>query len=211
MYTPKPFDAPDIGAMHALIAAHPFATLITHGAEGLCANHLPMELDPHALPSGTLACHVARANPLWRDAADGTASIAIFHGPHAYVSPSWYPSKAESGAVVPTWNYIVVHAHGHIRVIDDPHWLAAHLDKLTRRHEAAFAHPWDVSDAPVDHVRTLLGGIVGIEFAISRLEGKWKASQNRSESDRAGVAAGLRGRGMAAMAEFVERAGRGIG
>ncbi len=205
MYIPRPFEQPGIEAMHELVMAYPFATLVTLGAAGLCVNHVPMELDKLKQPRGTLLCHVARANPLWREVSEGSEAVAVFHGPHAYVTPSWYPSKSESGKVVPTWNYIVVHAHGQIRVIDDTRWVKAQIEKLTARQEASFPHPWAVSDAPADYTEKLLGSIVGIEITITRLEGKWKASQNRPESDRASVAAGLRELGMASMAEFVER------
>lgn len=205
MHIPRHFEQPDIAALHALVAAHPLTTLVTHGTAGFRANHLPMDLDPNPQPFGSLLCHVARANPLWRELSDGAGAIAIFHGPQAYVSPSWYPSKAESGKVVPTWNYVVVHAHGTLRVIDDARWVKAQIEKLTIRQEAGFAHPWAVSDAPVDYTQTLLGSIVGIEIAITRLEGKWKASQNRTEPDRSGVAAGLRATGAYSMADFVER------
>jgi transcriptional regulator len=140
---------------------------------------------------GTLRGHVARANPLWQEFADGGEVLAIFHGPQAYVSPSWYPSKAEHGKVVPTWNYAVVHARGPLAVIDDPAWLRAFVGSLTAAHEAGRQPPWAVDDAPPEFVDQMLGAIVGFEIAITSLVGKWKASPNRSASDRTGVIDGL--------------------
>ena len=135
--------------------------------------------------------HVARANPLWRELGSGVEALAIFHGPQHYISPSWYPAKREHGRVVPTWNYAVVHAHGRLQAIDDPAWLRGQIAELTAGQEAAQAHPWAVGDAPADYIEGMLKGIVGIELVISRLEGKWKASQNQSAANRHGVLAGL--------------------
>jgi transcriptional regulator len=156
----------------------------------LTADHLPLEFDATAGAHGTLRGHVARANPLWRAAA-GTPVLAIFRGPQAYVSPSWYPGKAATHKVVPTWNYAVVQAHGVLRAVDDAPWLLALVSRLTAHHETPQARPWAVTDAPADYVQQMLRAIVGIEIPLTRLLGKWKASQNRSEADRLGVAAGL--------------------
>ncbi len=135
--------------------------------------------------------HLARANPQWRDLADGVAALAIFHGPHAYVSPSWYATKQETGKVVPTWNYVAVHAYGRLKVFDDPDRLYEVVGRLTEVHEADRAEPWSVTDAPAGFIRSQLKGIVGLELGVERLEGKWKLSQNRPVADREGVIAGL--------------------
>ncbi len=135
---------------------------------------------------------MAKANPQWSELEAGTQALAIFTGPQHYISPSWYPSKTEHGKVVPTWNYVVVHARGPLQVIHDPHWLKRNVSELTAAHEAGFANPWKVSDAPADFIDNLVNAIVGIEIPIATLEGKCKASQNRPEADRLGVIAGLR-------------------
>jgi transcriptional regulator len=192
MYLPKHFDQPDTEAIARLLVAHPLATLAWPSADGLTAEHLPLLWDRGASDGarGTLRGHVARANPVWREAA-GTEVLAVFQGPQAYVSPSWYPSKAETAKVVPTWNYAVVHAHGRLRVTEDAAWLRALVGRLTDTHEASRAQRWQVGDAPADYIETMLRAIVGIEIEVTRLQGKWKVSQNRSASDRAGVAVGL--------------------
>lgn len=195
MYCPKHFDEPRSEILHALMRARPLATLVTHAADGLDANHIPLHLADDPLPLGTLRGHVARANPLWRAAGAGAEVLAIFHGPEGYITPAWYPSKAETGKAVPTWNFAVVHAHGRLRAVDDAAWLRAHLDALTARQEAAFAAPWHVADAPADYTDKLIGAVVGIEIEITRLSGKWKTSQNQPPRNRDGVVAGLRARG----------------
>jgi transcriptional regulator len=211
MYIPKHFDEPRIDVLHALVRARPLSTLVTlSSAGGLDANHIPLHLSDDPAPLGTLRGHVARANPLWRDLAQGAGVLAIFQGPNAYVTPSWYPTKAETGKAVPTWNYAVVHAHGALRVIDDAVWLRAHLEALTAHNEAAFSEPWHVSDAPGEYTNKLLEAIVGIEITITRLSGKWKVSQNQPERNRAGVVRGLGARGSdeaREMADLVERGG----
>jgi transcriptional regulator len=145
-------------------------------------------------PCGTLQGHIARANPLWRQAADAEV-LVIFHGPQAYVTPSWYPTKREHGKAVPTWNYAVVHARGRLRVIEDPVWLRQQLEALVTHHESSFAEPWQISDAPPDYINKMLGAIVGIEISITGLTGKWKISQNQPEANRTGVVKGLRQQG----------------
>lgn len=210
MYLPSHFEESRPEALHDLMRQHPLATLVALTSEGLTANHIPLHLDVSSGPPGILSGHVARANPLWREAGEGTAVLAIFHGPQAYVSPSWYPSKAESGKVVPTWNYAVVHAHGRLSVRDDASWLRAQMEVLTSGQESAFPHPWHVADAPADYIEHMIRATVGIEIAITRLEGKWKTSQNQSAQNRAGVTAGLTGRGdedALAMAEWVRKCG----
>lgn len=205
MYLPAHFEENRAEVLHALMRAHPLATLASHGAEGLVANHLPLHFAAAAGPQGTLQGHVARANPLWRQAAD-TDVLAIFHGPQAYVTPSWYPTKREHGKAVPTWNYVVVHARGRLRAIDDPAWLHVQLQTLVDRHEAGFAEPWRIGDAPPDYIDKMLAAIVGIEIEIGDLSGKWKVSQNQPPANRAGVVDGLRQQGRPdtlAMAELV--------
>jgi transcriptional regulator len=191
MYIPDSFREDRIPVLQEHIARKGFATLVTLGSAGLTASHIPMLLDAAGEPFGTLRGHLSRANGQWRDLSPDVEALAIFSGPQHYVSPSWYPSKAETGKVVPTWNYAVVHAYGYIRIVEDPEWLLRHVSSLTEAHEAAFETPWKVTDAPADFVRTMLNGIVGIEMPIRKLEGKWKVNQNRSASDQRGVADAL--------------------
>ncbi len=193
MYQTSQFEEKRAEVMHQLICAHPLATLVTLAGEGLTANHIPFEIDPHPAPFGTLRGHVARANPIWRDHSAAHGALAVFQGPQIYVTPSWYATKKDSGKVVPTWNYAVVHAQGPLRVIDDAAWLRDFLETLTNRHEGKRATPWKVSDAPGDYIARMLQEIVGIEIPIASLVGKWKVSQNRPAADREGVALGLEG------------------
>lgn len=195
--------------MQHFMGQHPFAMLVTMTSRGLDANHLPFVFDPEPSPYGTLRGHVARANPIWRECQANPDALVIFQGPDSFISPSWYPTKQETGAVVPTWNYIAVHAHGTVRVIEDAGWLRAHVEALTDHLEAGREAPWAVSDAPDDYIQKMVGAIVGIEMPIARVSGKWKLSQNRSERDRAGVVDGLRREGSASsavMAELVQSA-----
>ncbi|MBV7485065.1 FMN-binding negative transcriptional regulator [Bordetella sp. BOR01] len=207
MYLPRHFEETRPAALHGLMRARPLATLVTgDGAGGFDANHIPLYLDPAAGPHGVLRGHVARANPLWRLIGDGAPALAIFQGDEAYVSPSWYPSKHEHGKAVPTWNYVVVHARGTLRAIDDAAWLRGLLDTLTGEHESAFAQPWSVADAPADFIEKMVAAVVGIELPIEQIAGKWKVSQNQPAANRAGAAQGLRERGQAgpaAMARLV--------
>ena len=193
MYLPAHFEQTDAQAMAALLARHPLATLFWNAGDGPAAEHLPLLYDQAASDGalGTLRGHVARANPVWREAAD-SAVLAVFQGPHAYITPSWYPAKAAHGKVVPTWNYAVVHAGGPLRIIEDKDWLRTLVGRLTDKHEAPRARPWQVHDAPADYIEQMLGAIVGIEIPLLRLQGKWKLSQNRSLEDRLGVVDGLR-------------------
>jgi transcriptional regulator len=196
MYVPAHFREDRISVLHDLIRAHPFAMLVTLEASGLVANHLPMEIDAEAGAHGTLRGHVARANPVWTSPRPDVEAMAVFSGPHSYITPSYYATKAATGKVVPTWNYATVHAHGPLRAIEDAAWLRRFVEQLTVRHETARTQgtaevPWQVSDAPESYIDATLKAIVGIEIPISRLEGKWKMSQNRPADDRAGVAAGL--------------------
>lgn len=198
MYQPSLFREERLAVMHDLMRAHPLATLVTADGDGLTANHIPLMLHADLSERGTLRGHVARANELSRGAQADREALAIFQGPQHYVTPAWYPSKTAHGKVVPTWNYAVVHAHGRMRLIQDADWLGEHVQELTATHEAARAGAWAVTDAPDAFIARQLRAIVGFEMEISRLEGKWKMSQNRSPEDRAGVIDGLRGEGSAA-------------
>ena len=206
MYIPQHFEQPSIKLMHELMRARPLATLVTLSSGGLEANHIPLHLLDAPAPFGTLRGHVARANPLWRDFAQEVEALAIFHGPDAYITPSWYATKQETGKVAPTWNYAVVHAYGTMRAMDDAGWVREHLETLTGHHEANLPKPWAVSDAPREFIEETIKAIVGIEIVITRLSGKWKVSQNQPVQNRAGVIEGLGGcvhRDAAAMAALV--------
>lgn len=194
MYLPAQFRETRTPVLQDLIRAHPFGVLVTLDATGLVANHLPMEIDATAGELGTLRGHVARANPVWKAHRPDVEAMAVFQGPQCYITPSYYATKAETGKVVPTWNYATVHAYGPLRAIEDAAWLRRLVERLTDRHEAtrpAGEAPWQVSDAPEAFIDTMLQAIVGIELPIARIEGKWKVSQNRPAEDRAGVVAGL--------------------
>lgn len=191
MYVPPAFRQTDLPALHREIGNCRLATLVSHGQNGLQASHLPLLLRPDEGRYGTLYGHLARANPHWQVLAEGTEALVMFNGPDAYVSPSWYPAKAEHGKVVPTWNYIAVHAYGRAEVFDDAERLRSLLAGLTERHEGPRPQPWAVDDAPQDYIAGMLRAVVGFALPIERLEGKWKLGQNRSEADRRGVHDGL--------------------
>jgi transcriptional regulator len=191
MYVPPAFRIEDLAEIQAAIRSARLAQVVTLGAGGLAATPLPLLLDPDEGAFGTLYGHVARANPQWREAAPGGEALAIFMGPDAYVTPAWYEAKAETGKVVPTWNYETVQARGPAEFFDDPDRLQAVVTRLTDRFEAARAAPWAVADAPEPFVRAQLRGIVGLRLPITRLEGKRKMSQNRSPADQARVREGL--------------------
>ncbi len=191
MYIPKANEETRVEVMHAMMRAQPLAVLVSLGVQGLFATHLPMVVEDDGSEFGMLKGHISRANPQWRELVSSTDVLAIFSGPQHYISPSWYPGKQEHGKVVPTWNYAVVHAYGALRIVEDADWLLAHLNSLTDEHEAGFAKPWKVSDAPADWIAGQMRGIVGLELPIRRLEGKWKVSQNQDARDRAAVAQGL--------------------
>jgi len=191
MYVPSQFEETRLDVLHDLIREHSLATLVTLGSQGLDANHIPLELDPGPAPFGTLRGHVARGNPVWRDFSGDVEALAVFQGPQAYISPGWYQTKRETGKVVPTYNYIVVHAYGPMRVIEDRAWLRGLVERLTSRYESGRPEPWKVTDAPAEFIDQMLGAIVGIEIQLTRLVGKWKVSQNRPSADRDGVVKGL--------------------
>jgi transcriptional regulator len=191
LYLPAHFNETRIDVLHSLMREHPLATLVVSAGSGLIANHMPMETLSSPAPLGCLRGHIARANPLWKEYREDAAALAIFQGPQAYVSPSFYPSKAVSGEVVPTWDYAVVHAAGTLRFIHDAGWLHAFVTQLTQTHEASRPKPWTIEDAPARYIEKMLKLIVGFEFSISSLTGKWKVSQNRPQADRRGVVENL--------------------
>jgi transcriptional regulator len=195
MYVPAHFNESDTAVLNALITQHPFGTLVTHGKSGLDANHIPFELLAGEGESGTLHAHVARANPILQDVADGDEVLVIFQAGDAYISPTWYPSKHEHHKQVPTWNYMVVHAHGRIRLRDDEKFVRGVVARLTRTHEANEATPWKMGDAPSDYLETMLKAIVGIEIPITRLVGKRKLGQNKEVRDIRGAGETLSARG----------------
>jgi transcriptional regulator len=194
MYVPKIHEETRIDVLHALIHAHPLGTWVTAGDGDLIVNHIPFHLDASRGAFGTLVGHVARANPIWKHAA-GARDVVVFRGPQSYVTPNWYPTKHAHGKAVPTWNYVVVTAHGTPKFIDNRDWLREQLRHLTAGQEASQALPWNIEDAPVDFIEKMLAAIVGVEIPIERIQGKWKTSQNRPEADKLGVVAGLMGKG----------------
>jgi len=206
-------DRPEV--LHDLIRAHPLATLVTHGANGLTANLVPFTLVERSGEGDggpdILRAHLALANEQLADLRAGDEALVIFQGPQAYVSPSWYATKREHGKVVPTWNYIVVQAWGRPRVIEETDWLRTQIGALTTQQEGGRAEPWSVADAPEPFIAAQLRGIAGLELPIDRIDGKWKASQNHPEPNRKGVAHGLREEGALAMAEIVGKPPGGLG
>ncbi|MBZ6076209.1 FMN-binding negative transcriptional regulator [Microvirga puerhi] len=194
MYQPPHFREDRLDILHGFIRAQTLGMLVTSGRSGLLANPIPFLLDVSSSTKGVLKAHLSRANPQWRDIESGAEALVIFQGVDTYITPSWYETKRETGKVVPTWNYAVVQAAGPMTIMDDPNWVRAQIGALTAQQEGSFAEPWAVSDAPDDFVAAQLKGIVGVQIAIARIEGKWKVSQNRPEGDRLGVSEGLRSR-----------------
>ena len=191
MYLPKHFKAPDERAVNELMAAHPLATLILSTPGGLQVEHLPMLVHDTDRGSRVLQGHLARANPVCEYLATAQPAVALFHGPAAYVSPSFYPSKARAPRVVPTWNYAVEHVSGQLTARQEDNWLASLITRLTDRQEAGQPDPWAVTDAPERYIERLREHIVGVELTMETVTGKWKLSQNQSAEDRAGVRRGL--------------------
>lgn len=183
MYVPDNFKETDVGVLHDTIRGIKLGTLVTFGPAGLVASHVPMLVDAEPKPFGTLSGHVARANPHWREASRDTPALAIFLGPNTYISPASYATKRKTGKVVPTWNYVAVHAYGPVTFYDDADRLLQLVTRLTDTHETG----WQVSDAPAEYTRSMLKAIVGFELPIARLEGKWKMSQNRPAEDVPGI------------------------
>jgi transcriptional regulator len=209
MHIPEHFAETRPEELHGLIQRYPLGALVINGPHGLDANHLPFELDAPPGEAARLHAHVARANPLWSDVRDGDDVLVIFRSAGAYVSPSWYPSKAETHRHVPTWNYQVLHVHGRIKIRDDEKFVRAVVARLTRTHEAraASARPWKMGDAPPDFMEQMLRAIVGIEIEIIRMAAKWKLGQNREARDRAGAADALDARGAQEIANAMRGAG----
>lgn len=205
MYLPAAFALTDPEHLHRIMRTHPLGMLVTQGAEGLDANHIPFEFDPDTGLLGTLHAHVARANPVWQQVASGSPVLVVFRGEQAYVSPNWYPSKHETHRQVPTWNYEVVHAHGTLTAHDDERYVRGVVARLTRTHEAGEPQPWKMAEAPADYVAQMAAQIVGIEVAITSLVGKSKMSQNKEPGDREGVAQAFEARGQEAMAHKVRQ------
>lgn len=208
MYVPQAFAETRIEVLHQLMREHALGVVVTLGSDGLNANHIPWEVASDPAPYGTLRGHVARGNPVWRDFSSTIDALVVFQGPQAYITPSWYETTKDTGKVVPTFNYIVVHAYGPLRVVEDQAWLRGLVERLTDRFEAVRPEPWKVADVPSEFFEKQLGAIVGLEIPIRRLVGKWKASQNRPDVDRAGVIRGLREMDSAmaaAMARAVEQ------
>jgi transcriptional regulator len=206
MHIQKHFAETRVPVLHELIRAWPLAAFVVVDGGEIVVNHMPMVIDPRDSEPGILKGHIPRANDIWKVLDGKQKAVAVFNGPQAYVTPSWYPSKAEHGKVVPTWNYVVAHAHGCPRPIEDTEWLLDHLHEMTSMQESVREHPWKISDAPASYMDKMVRNIIGIEMPISHLEGKWKVSQNRPEADRLAVAKGLRDRGDAnslAMAALV--------
>ena len=204
MYLPPHFTTDDPEDLHQLMQAHPLGALITHGSQGLDANHLPFELDTESGKHGVLRAHVARNNPLWQEARDGDKVLVIFKAADAYISPNWYPSKKAHHQQVPTWNYSVVHAHGRIQIRDDARFVRRLLANLTRHHEAGEPTPWKMADAPREYMEAMVQAVVGIEIEIERLVGKFKLGQNKGEADRQGAAHALHARGLVEVASDME-------
>jgi transcriptional regulator len=211
LYLPEYFKVNDVQTLHATIRKITFGTLVTQGSAGMEASHVPMLLDPEPGPNGTLHGHIARANPQWERFVAGSEALAMFVGPQGYITPSWYATKRATGKVVPTWNYVAIHAYGRPTFFDDSERLRMLVTRLTQTQETPRAAPWAVSDAPASFIDAMLRAIVGFELPIERLEGKWKMSQNRPEEDRQGVLEGLAREGgarEAAIAETIRAANR---
>jgi transcriptional regulator len=207
MYQPDAFREEQLETLHALIRAHPLATLITAGAGGLLANLVPFTLVNEG-EKGTLRCHIARANDQVEALKTCAETLIVFQGPEAYITPSWYASKKQHGRVVPTWNYVVVQVRGTPRLMEDPAWIKDQINHLTSIHEGQRTKPWKVDDAPESYIAGQIKAIVGVEIPIATIEGKWKASQNRPEADRHGVEAGLQQEGRNGMAALVAEKGK---
>jgi transcriptional regulator len=206
MYVPAHFKEHSIEAMQAAIRSAGLATMVSMTPDGLLASHVPLMLDPEPAPYGTLIGHFARANPHARVADPAVQTLVVFQGADGYITPSYYATKRENGKVVPTWNYIAIHAYGTLEVYSDPDRMLALVTRLTERHEGERAQPWAVSDAPDDYIQGMLRGIVGFSLPIVRLEGKVKMSQNRPAADQEGVMGGLEQDGQTALAAAVRTA-----
>jgi transcriptional regulator len=195
MYVPAHFRMEDRDELHALIAAHPLGMLVTSGDEGVEASHVPFVMHADEGANGVLRTHLARANPQWSRIAVGTEALVVFRAADGYVTPSWYPSKAQHGKVVPTWNYLAVHVSGPCRIVTESAWLDAHLAALSAQQEAGRDHPWAVTDAPASFIEQMKRAIVGVEIEVRAMVGKKKVGQNRPGADRHGLFAAWRAAG----------------
>jgi transcriptional regulator len=191
LYNPRWFKEERVDVLRNEVDHISFGTLVTVNTSGISASHVPMLIDRSRGELGTLFGHVARGNSQWRDSPAGGQGLAIFLGPDAYVSPSWYPTKKETGKVVPTWNYVAIHVRGPVTFFEDIERIREIVTKLTKHHEAGSKKPWEVTDAPADYIDGELRSIVGFEMPIAKIEGKWKMSQNRPEGDRESVITNL--------------------
>ncbi len=203
MYVPAHFEEANLDVLHKLIESHPLGILITHGSSGLDANHIPFDLDRAKGAHGTLHCHVARNNPIWQDVATRDEVLVVFRAADAYVSPNWYPSKHDFHKQVPTWNYVVAHAHGRITVHDDERHVRRNVAKLTHRHEATQPVPWKMGDSPREFIDSMVKAIVALDIEITRLVGKAKLSQNKEQRD-------IRSAGEALIAQGDEQVGQAM-
>lgn len=208
MYIPAHFAIERPDRMHAIIEQHPLGALVTSGADGVDANHIPFEFDPTRCSFGVLTAHLARANPVWQQCKDGAEVLVIFRGNESYISPNWYPSKHETHRQVPTWNYEVVHVHGRLSVMDEERFVRGVVARLTRTHESSEPKPWKMGDSAPEYIDGMLKAIVGIEVAITRMEGKAKLSQNREPRDRLSAADTLMAKGAEELGTAMREAGK---
>ena len=204
MYIPPAFKDTELASIHETMRGARLASFVTCTASGLVCTPLPLFLDEREGEQGVIYGHLAKANTQWSETPTCDA-LAIFNGPDAYVTPSWYQSKKEHGKVVPTWNYITVHVRGHIHWIEDAEWLRAHVGALSETHEAGREQSWSITDAPSSYIDAMVRAIVGFELKISRLEGKYKLSQNRDPADHAGARDGLARDGRGDVAKLMKR------
>lgn len=205
MYQPPQFKETRLEILHGLIRAHSLGLLVCNGPEGPIANPIPFLLDAAEGKRGVLRAHLSKANPAWQVIGQQreTPVLAVFQGPQAYVTPSWYETKKQTGKVVPTWNYVIVQVRGRAEIIDDRDWLRNQIEALTHQHESGRAAVWQVSDAPERFIEAQMKGIIGLRIEIAEIEGKWKVSQNRPVEDRTGVARGYNNERNGAMAGLV--------
>ena len=192
MYIPVPNREDNVSVLRRFVRANPLCTLVTMTGKGLIASHIPIVLHESASGFGVLRGHLARGNSQWRDCDANVEALAIFMGPQHFISASWYPGTRTHGEEVPTWNYVAVHAYGSLRIIEDSNWLLDHLKILVEENERIVETPWSISDAPPEFIASQMRNIIGVEIDVSRVEGKWKASQNRDDEEAAGVVIGLR-------------------
>lgn len=205
MHIPKIFEQKNIDELTKLIVACPFATLVTTGPDGICADHIPLYIEELTNKKIVLKGHLGKGNPLWKEVPKDSEALAIFHGPDSYISPNYYPSKKTDAKVVPTWNYVAVHVKGSISFTHSREWKLDMLNVLTNQHEKDQNEPWSVSDAPSDFTEKMVGGIVGIEVEVKSIRGQWKVSQNKQEKDSKGVINGLSDAEQVEMAQLVEK------